>query len=139
MRVCVHLIPIFEGYKKTEKNYTGSSLSILFWNQITTNTFFLYAISFYYLILTLITLIFAGIRETATYTCVAASRWGVIESKTTVRVQTLPRPPENLRATEITPTSVKLSWSYPGKITQYLDWRKENEIWTRVGWFSKIW
>ena len=39
----------------------------------------------------------------------------MIESKTTVRVQTLPRPPENLKATEITPTSVKLSWSYPGK------------------------
>ena len=58
---------------------------------------------------------FIDIRATVTYTCVAASRWGVIESKTTVRVQTLPRPPESLKATEITPTSVKLSWSYPGK------------------------
>ena len=56
----------------------------------------------------------SDIRETTTYTCVAASRWGVIESQTSVRVQTLPRSPENLKATEITPTSVKLSWSYPG-------------------------
>ena len=76
---------------------------------------------------------FTGIRETVTYTCVAASRWGVIESKTTVRVQTLPRPPENLKATEITPTSVKLSWSYPGtgsEVQYYvIEYRPKRATW----------
>ena len=73
------------------------------------------------------------IRDTATYTCVAASRWGVIESKTNVRVQTLPRPPENLRATEITTTSVKLSWSYSGtgsEVQYYvIEYRPKRATW----------
>jgi hypothetical protein len=57
----------------------------------------------------------------------------VIESKTTVRVQTLPRPPENLKATEITPTSVKLSWSYPGtgsEVQYYvIEYRPKRATW----------
>ena len=73
------------------------------------------------------------IKETTTYTCVAASRWGVIESQTTVRVQTLPRPPEDLKATEITPTSVKLSWSYPGtgsEVQYYvIEYRPKRATW----------
>ena len=43
----------------------------------------------------------ANIQKSEKYTCVAASRWGVIESETSVRVQTLPRAPENLKATEV--------------------------------------
>ena len=57
----------------------------------------------------------------------------MIESKTTVRVQTLPRPPENLKATEITRTSVKLSWSYPstGSEVQYyvIEYRPKRATW----------
>ena len=73
------------------------------------------------------------IRETTVYTCVAASKWGVIESQTNVRVQTLPRPPETLRATEITATSVKLSWSYPGtgsEVQYYvIEYRPKRATW----------
>jgi netrin-G3 ligand len=64
---------------------------------------------------------------------VAASKWGVIESKTIVRVQTLPRAPENLKATERTATSVKLSWSYPGsgsEVQYYvIEYRPKRATW----------
>ncbi len=43
---------------------------------------------------------------------------GVIETTTNVRVQSLPRPPIDLEVSEVTPTSVRLSWSYPGRPTE---------------------
>lgn len=42
-----------------------------------------------------------NIQKSETYTCVAASRWGVIESETSVTLNTLPRAPEKLNATEV--------------------------------------
>ena len=73
------------------------------------------------------------ISQSTVYTCVAASKWGVIESQTNVRVQTLPRPPEGLRATEITATSVKLSWSYSGtgsEVQYYvIEYRPKRATW----------
>lgn len=55
-----------------------------------------------------------NIQESANYTCVAASALGVIESMTQVKVQSLPGPPTNVRVSEITATSVRLTWSYTG-------------------------
>ena len=74
-----------------------------------------------------------NIQKSETYTCVAASRWGVIETQTAIRVQTLPRSPENLKATEVSPTSVKLSWSYPGsgsEVQYYvIEYRPKRATW----------
>ncbi|XP_029170272.1 tyrosine-protein phosphatase Lar isoform X7 [Nylanderia fulva] len=54
------------------------------------------------------------IKESANYTCTAASDLGVIDATTMVKVQSLPGPPENVQVSDITATSVKLSWSYKG-------------------------
>ncbi|XP_025991163.1 tyrosine-protein phosphatase Lar isoform X8 [Solenopsis invicta] len=59
-------------------------------------------------------LMLADIKESANYTCTAASDLGVIEATTMVKVQSLPGPPENVQVSDITATSVKLSWSYKG-------------------------
>ena len=59
-----------------------------------------------------------NIKDSATYTCVAASKLGVLESVTDVRVQALPRRPVNLKVSEITLTSVRLSWDYLGRKTE---------------------
>ncbi|XP_059098877.1 tyrosine-protein phosphatase Lar-like isoform X3 [Tigriopus californicus] len=59
-----------------------------------------------------------NIQETENYTCVAASKLGIIEATTIVRVQALPRPPSKVKISEVTPTSVRLSWSYPGSPTE---------------------
>ncbi|XP_011638690.1 tyrosine-protein phosphatase Lar isoform X11 [Pogonomyrmex barbatus] len=59
-------------------------------------------------------LILTDIKESANYTCTAASDLGVIEATTMVKVQSLPGPPENVQVSDITATSVKLSWSYKG-------------------------
>ncbi|KAK5642104.1 hypothetical protein RI129_008271 [Pyrocoelia pectoralis] len=55
-----------------------------------------------------------NIQESANYTCVAASALGVIETVTEVKVQSLPGPPTNVKVSEITATSVRLTWSYNG-------------------------
>lgn len=52
------------------------------------------------------------IRDSANYTCVASSKLGNIEAHTQILVKSLPRPPTNVRVSEISPTSVKLAWSY---------------------------
>ena len=52
------------------------------------------------------------IRESGNYTCIAHSKLGNIEAITQVIVQSLPRPPTNVRISDVTPTSVRLSWSY---------------------------
>ncbi|XP_063535444.1 tyrosine-protein phosphatase Lar isoform X2 [Cydia strobilella] len=55
-----------------------------------------------------------NIRESANYTCEAASVLGVIEKTAEVKVQSLPGPPTEVRASEITATNVRLAWSYSG-------------------------
>ena len=55
-----------------------------------------------------------NIRETSNFTCVAASKLGVIETHTVVKVQALPRSPTQVRVTEVQSTSIRLSWSYDG-------------------------
>lgn len=52
------------------------------------------------------------IRDSANYTCIASSKLGNIEAHTQILVKSLPRPPTNVRVSEISPTSVKLAWSY---------------------------
>ncbi|XP_049808964.1 tyrosine-protein phosphatase Lar [Schistocerca nitens] len=53
-----------------------------------------------------------NIQESANYTCVAASALGVIEATTSVKVQTLPGPPTDVTVSDVTATSVRLSWKY---------------------------
>ena len=52
------------------------------------------------------------IKESENYTCVASSKFGKIEAKSQVIVQTLPVAPTNVRVSEITPTSAKIAWNY---------------------------
>lgn len=52
------------------------------------------------------------IKESENYTCVASSKLGKIESKTQVILQTLPAPPTNVRVSEVTSTSAKITWNY---------------------------
>ncbi|XP_075528367.1 tyrosine-protein phosphatase Lar isoform X4 [Dermacentor variabilis] len=59
-------------------------------------------------------LVLENIRESANYTCVAGSTLGSIEHVSQVLVQALPRPPTNLAVSDVTATSVRLSWSYEG-------------------------
>jgi netrin-G3 ligand len=61
-------------------------------------------------------LLLSNIRKTNTYTCVAASKLGIIETKTSVKVQSLPQAPTNVRVQDVQPTSVRLSWSYDGDV-----------------------
>lgn len=67
-----------------------------------------------------------GIGETAVYTCVASSKLGLKEINTTVKVQSLPKPPSRVRVSDVTATSVRLTWSYepetdtPEDITYYV-------------------
>ncbi|XP_044270221.1 tyrosine-protein phosphatase Lar isoform X7 [Tribolium madens] len=60
------------------------------------------------------TLQLTNIQESANYTCIAASVLGVIDAVAQVKVQSLPGPLINVRASEITATSVRLTWSYNG-------------------------
>ncbi|KAG0437323.1 hypothetical protein HPB47_017497 [Ixodes persulcatus] len=59
-------------------------------------------------------LMLENIKESANYTCVAASSLGSIEHVSQVLVQALPHPPTNLVVSDVTATSVRLSWSYEG-------------------------
>ncbi|XP_011267773.1 tyrosine-protein phosphatase Lar isoform X6 [Camponotus floridanus] len=70
------------------------------------------------------------IKESANYTCTAASDLGVIEATTMVKVQSLPGPPENVQASDITATSVKLSWSYkrPDDLQYYVIQHKPKHV-----------
>ncbi|XP_026325264.1 tyrosine-protein phosphatase Lar isoform X6 [Hyposmocoma kahamanoa] len=60
------------------------------------------------------TLKLEDIRESSNYTCEAASVLGVIEAVAEVKVQSLPGPPTEVRASEITATTVRLAWTYSG-------------------------
>ncbi|XP_032454535.1 tyrosine-protein phosphatase Lar isoform X4 [Nasonia vitripennis] len=55
-----------------------------------------------------------NVHESANYTCIAQSDLGVINTTTYVKVRSLPLAPENVQVSEITATSVKLTWSYKG-------------------------
>ncbi|KAF8786935.1 Receptor-type tyrosine-protein phosphatase like protein [Argiope bruennichi] len=57
-------------------------------------------------------LVLTDINESANYTCIAASKLGTLETTAQVVVQALPRPPTNVRISDVTATSVRLSWSY---------------------------
>ncbi|XP_051170943.1 tyrosine-protein phosphatase Lar isoform X3 [Leptopilina boulardi] len=67
-------------------------------------------------------LILNNIQQSANYTCVAASDLGLIDATTMVKVQSLPGPPENVQVSDITATSVKLTWSYkrPDELQYYV-------------------
>ena len=54
------------------------------------------------------------IKTSHNYTCVAASKLGIREANTWIKVQSLPLPPENVRVSKVSSTSVRLSWTYPG-------------------------
>ncbi|XP_076263869.1 tyrosine-protein phosphatase Lar isoform X2 [Rhynchophorus ferrugineus] len=54
------------------------------------------------------------IEASANYTCKASSALGDVEALAQVKVQSLPGPPTNVRVSEITATSVRLTWSYTG-------------------------
>ncbi|VVC96329.1 unnamed protein product [Leptidea sinapis] len=60
------------------------------------------------------TLKLEDIKESANYTCEAASVLGVIEATAEVKVQSLPGAPTDVRASEVTATTVRLAWSYNG-------------------------
>ncbi|XP_025828813.1 tyrosine-protein phosphatase Lar isoform X1 [Agrilus planipennis] len=60
------------------------------------------------------TLELRNIKESANYTCIASSVLGEIEAVAEVKVQSLPGPPTNVQVSEITATSVRLTWSYNG-------------------------
>ncbi|XP_035710661.1 tyrosine-protein phosphatase Lar isoform X4 [Folsomia candida] len=53
-----------------------------------------------------------NIKETAVYTCTATSKLGMKEANTTVKVQSLPKPPSKVRISDVTASSVRLTWSY---------------------------
>jgi netrin-G3 ligand len=55
-------------------------------------------------------LMLTDVRQTANYTCVAASELDNIEAVAQVKVKSLPKPPSRLTLSEVTATSVKLSW-----------------------------
>ncbi|XP_043260658.1 tyrosine-protein phosphatase Lar isoform X5 [Colletes gigas] len=59
-------------------------------------------------------LVLTNVQESANYTCKAVTYLGVIEATTMVKVQSLPSAPENVQVSDITATSVKLTWSYKG-------------------------
>ncbi|XP_024084878.1 tyrosine-protein phosphatase Lar isoform X3 [Cimex lectularius] len=54
-----------------------------------------------------------GIQESANYTCIASTALGIIETVSYVKVQSLPSVPTSLTFSDVTATSVRLSWSFP--------------------------
>ncbi|XP_043785615.1 tyrosine-protein phosphatase Lar isoform X11 [Apis laboriosa] len=75
-------------------------------------------------------LMLTDIKETANYTCTAASDLGVIEVTSMVKVQSLPGPAENVQVSDITATSVKLTWSYkdPDEVQYYVIQHKPKHV-----------
>ncbi|XP_069195928.1 tyrosine-protein phosphatase Lar isoform X6 [Procambarus clarkii] len=67
-------------------------------------------------------LVLENIQESANYTCQAQSTLGLVTKDVAVKVQALPRPPDNVRISDIMPTSVRITWSYdvnPGEVSHY--------------------
>lgn len=52
------------------------------------------------------------VQESDNYTCIAQSKHGSKEAVAQVIVRSLPRPPPNLLVSDVTPTSVRISWNY---------------------------
>ncbi|XKL63768.1 hypothetical protein PGB90_006132 [Kerria lacca] len=61
-------------------------------------------------------------QTSESYTCIAASSLGTVNATTVVKVQSLPLPPTDLKITEVTATSVRLSWMHttPSEILYYV-------------------
>ncbi|UYV73146.1 PTPRD [Cordylochernes scorpioides] len=57
-------------------------------------------------------LLLDNIQESANYTCIASSKLGNIEALAQITVRALPRSPTNVRISDVTATSIRLSWSY---------------------------
>nr|XP_027202384.1 tyrosine-protein phosphatase Lar-like isoform X2 [Dermatophagoides pteronyssinus] len=53
-----------------------------------------------------------NVKESDNYTCIATSEHGSIEKTAQVIVRSLPGPPTNVQASDVTPTSVRLAWNY---------------------------
>ncbi|BET03182.1 phosphatase [Nesidiocoris tenuis] len=60
-----------------------------------------------------------NIQESANYTCIASTALGIIETMTQVKVQSLPSVPTNIQFSDVTATTVRLSWSYPSDDSMY--------------------
>ncbi|KAF6202866.1 hypothetical protein GE061_003271 [Apolygus lucorum] len=60
-----------------------------------------------------------NIQESANYTCIASTALGIIETVTQVKVQSLPSVPTNVQFSDVTATTVRLAWSYPGDDSMY--------------------
>ncbi|CAL4074439.1 unnamed protein product, partial [Meganyctiphanes norvegica] len=63
------------------------------------------------------------IQQSANYTCQAQSTLGLVTQDVQVKVQALPRPPSSLQISDITATSVRITWNYnvnPGDISYYV-------------------
>ena len=58
---------------------------------------------------------FSSTQESKNYTCIAASELGSIEFVAQVRVKALPQPPTELSVSDVTPNSVKLTWTVAGE------------------------
>lgn len=56
-------------------------------------------------------LMLTDIRESATYTCVAMSDLGNIEAYAEIRVKALPKPPSSVLVSDVSPSTVRLSWN----------------------------
>ncbi|XP_043511829.1 tyrosine-protein phosphatase Lar-like [Frieseomelitta varia] len=71
-----------------------------------------------------------NVKESANYTCTAASDLGIIEVTTMVKVQALPSAPENVQVSDITATSVKLTWYYknPEEVQYYVIQHKPKHV-----------
>ncbi|XP_066985469.1 tyrosine-protein phosphatase Lar isoform X3 [Macrobrachium rosenbergii] len=68
-------------------------------------------------------LVLENIQESANYTCQAQSTLGLVTKDVAVKVQALPRPPSTVRISDVTPTSVRITWSYdvnPGEVSYYV-------------------
>ena len=52
------------------------------------------------------------VQESDNYTCIANSKFGTQEKVSQVIVRSLPRAPSNVMISDVTPTSIRISWSY---------------------------
>ncbi|XP_037790412.1 tyrosine-protein phosphatase Lar-like [Penaeus monodon] len=68
-------------------------------------------------------LVLENIQESANYTCQAQSTLGLVTQEVAVKVQALPRPPDQVMISDVMATSVRITWDYdvsPGDISYYV-------------------